>query len=351
MTNDELKKWRRDDNARRVREELTPKTHIKMPPLEEFSHEYLPLEDDINPAQTGPNSTNLTMTTAIALWGHHPLLLVGGETDQPASEVAWAMSQALPKLIGRRCAETEDNWRRAGIPRRRHQRDVPVVSTEPDDPVLEEPEHPVGCAELAHNGIVAAENIHTWNARRVAELYVAAAQGRAHRKQPGAPEIRCNCRVTASITGCKCPNRAEHCECSPQDKIAAEAHLWRGVEYFLFDITCPGPAWNQKIDMAELADAVQRAKRFSITTREQLGPNARIKPESGKSGWTLTPSGRDAMNRLRRSMKSLSRTLQLARSAADIDEQRRIDRRHVDIAISLNQHLRDHESSWNGHRG
>ena len=52
----ELAEWRRRESARRIREELTPKTHVAMPPIECFSDEYSALDGDIDPAETGPNS-------------------------------------------------------------------------------------------------------------------------------------------------------------------------------------------------------------------------------------------------------------------------------------------------------
>ena len=99
--------------------------------------------------------TNQQETAAIALCGAHPILLVGGETSEPATDMGEAMGKALPRLVGKRCAETEANWKRGGVRRGKYQDVPPVITTTADDPVLQEPTHPIGCAELAHNGVLA----------------------------------------------------------------------------------------------------------------------------------------------------------------------------------------------------
>ena len=282
--------------------------------------------------------TNQQEAAAIALCGAHPILLVGGETSRPATELADAMGKALPRLAGKRCAETEAIWKRGGVRRgKKYRHEPPVVTTTADDPVLQEPTHPIGCAELAHNGVLAAEDIHAWSERRVAQLYIAAVQGHA-RKRDGEPgELPCHCRVTASVTGCGCPNRAEYCQCGPKEIEAAAKHLWGGTCYFFFDIAAPGPAQNDRIDVKELAKAFRRARTFAISTRNQTEPNARTQPESGATGWILTNGAQQALHELAGSSQRRSRTLQLARSAADLDESKRIAERHLSIAADLNQ--------------
>ena len=141
--------------------------------------------------------TNQQDTAAIALCGAHPILLVGGETSQPATEMAQAMGEALPRLAGKRCAETEAIWKRGGVRRGKYQHEPPVVTTTADDPVLQEPMHPIGCAEFAHNGVLAAEDIHAWCERRVAHLYIAAVQGHARRRDEEGMTNRVSCCATA----------------------------------------------------------------------------------------------------------------------------------------------------------
>ena len=290
--------------------------------------------------------TNQQDTAAIALCGAHPILLMGGETSQPATDMGEAMGKALPRLAGKRCAETEANWKRGGVRRGKYQHVPPVITTTADDPVLQEPTHPIGCAELAHNGVLAAEDIHAWCERRVAHLYIATVQGHARRKDGEPGELLCHCRVTASVTGCGCPNRAEYCQCGPKEIDAAVKHLWGGTCYFLFDITAPGPTRNDRINVKELARAFRRARTFAISTREQTEPNARTQPESGAIGWTLTNGAKEALHELGGSIQRRNRTLRLARSAADLDESKRIAERHLTIATDLSGHLYSHQDLW-----
>ena len=56
--------WRQRESARRIRDELTPKTRVELPALEYFSDEYLPLGHDIDPAQTGPEAAAIKAVIA-----------------------------------------------------------------------------------------------------------------------------------------------------------------------------------------------------------------------------------------------------------------------------------------------
>ena len=58
------KAWRKRESARRIREELTPRTHVRIPALEYFSDEYRALPPDVDPEQTGPESAAIKSVIA-----------------------------------------------------------------------------------------------------------------------------------------------------------------------------------------------------------------------------------------------------------------------------------------------
>lgn len=279
---------------------------------------------------------NATTVAAIALWGRHPILLVGGETNDPAETLARTMAEALPDLRHHQRKETEAIWRRAGIGRtssgKAHR--PPHVGARPGDPILAGENERVGLGELAHNGVLAGKDIQAWEERHTAELLIAAARGTARRRNQDR-ELLCDCRVTGSTTGCGCRNRAQRCECRPAEIEAARRELWAVSAYHLFDIAVPGPRAGDEIDAAKLRNTWRQARLFALTTRDQRQANARTKPANGGAGWTLTRAARARLEQLDAAAPDRERILQVARSAADVDGSRRIDEAHIATAELL----------------
>ena len=284
-----------------------------------------------------------TRVAAIALCGRHPILLIGGRTNHPAAALAKIMAAALPELRRREQAESEAIWRRAGTVRGWHgaERRPPGIDAEPGDPVLANETEPVGLAELAHHGVLGADDIQAWDERSVAELLVAAVEGRAHRRPPGREPLRCHCRIAASATGCNCANRAQHCECTQADIEAARRRLWAVTAYYLFDVAAAGPERDDEIDAGELRDAFTRARRFALATRDQPQANSLTPPPpSGAEGWTLSRAARARLDTLKAGPMDRNRLLQVARSAADVDACRRMDVEHIETAALLTREQR-----------
>ena len=278
----------------------------------------------------------LTTIAAIALWGRHPILVIGGETKYPAKALAGTMAEALPDLQQREQEESLAIWRRAGLNRGRYgaERRPPDVHALPGDAVLGNESEPVGLAELAHKGVLGADDIQAWEERPIADLLVAAFEGRAHRK--GAPRaLRCDCGVTASATGCKCADRAQTCVCGEDEVEAARRELWAVTAYHLFDIAVPGPGRDEEIDPAELRATYEGGKQFALTTRDQPRANSRTRPPARGAGWSLTRSARARLDALGATPGERDRVLQVARSTADIDKSRRIDECHVAAAEAM----------------
>ena len=284
---------------------------------------------------------SLAEAAAIALWGRHAILLVGGRTAHPAGRLAETMAAALPDLKPNEKAESDRAWRRAGTDPDRRPR-PPAVRAEPGDAIFAEAGEPVGAAELAHRGVLAAEDIQNWEERQLAELVVAAVAGRA-RSSINDSTLACECRVTASAIECACTEQGGRCTCTPEDIRKARAALWGPSAWHLFDIAIRGDEVDRRIDVDELQETFERARLFARSTRDQHEPNARCTPRPGAEGWMLTRAAGARLGATVTTGGESERALRLARSAADVDESRRIDEKHIERAEALSEERRRHK--------
>ena len=287
------------------------------------------------------DGASLTRNAAIALAGAHPIILTGGETANAAKELAIAMTKALSPLLHRELAELKQPGREPSPRRHRVNRTPPCVHAEPGDPMLPHGEEPIGLAEMAHHGTLSAANVHRWTLTPLVELYVAAYRGLTRDRRTG-KTIRCKCRVIGDWTGCACPDSAEHCKCTDAERKTADKKLWSGTARWIFDLECEGLDWKETIDVDVLKDAARRAQIFRLRTRDQHEPNAVVHPQPGQRGWQLTKAAGEMRAQIREGPHDRGRPVQLARTIADIDEQTRIDERHIAEAERLSRHLRRH---------
>ena len=287
------------------------------------------------------DGASLTRNAAIALAGGHPIMLTGGETGSPAAQLAIAMTNALPPLLQRELAEIQQPGREPSRRRRQINRTPPCIHAEPGDPMLPHGEEPMGLAEMAHHGTLSAADVHTWELGPLVELYIAAYRGVARDRKTG-KNLRCRCRVTGDWTGCGCADSAQVCNCTEKDRQTADKKLWSGTARSIFDLECEGLDWKETIDVDVLKDAARRAQIFRLRTRDQHEPNALVHPQPGQRGWQLTKAAGELRAQIREGPHDRGRPVQLARTIADIDEQTRIDERHIAEAERLSRHLRRH---------
>ena len=287
------------------------------------------------------DGASLTRNAAIALAGGHPIILTGGETANAAKELAIAMTKALPPLLHRELAEIQQSGRVPSPQRRRTDRTPPCVHAEPGDPILPDGKQPIRLAEMAHHGTLSASNVHRWAFVPLVELYVAAYKGITRDRKTG-KTIRCKCRVIGDWTGCVCPDSAEHCKCTEEDREAADKTLWTDAARWIFDIECEGPDSHEQIDTDVLKDANRRAQIFRLKARNQHEANALVQPQPGRRGWQLTRAAAELNAQIQESPHERDRSMQLARTIADIDEKTRIDERHIAETERLSRHLRRH---------
>ena len=278
---------------------------------------------------------DITTTAAIALCGRHPMMLIGGKTPRPAAETARAMAEALPEMTVRETRESDGILKRAGANDQAGRRPR-AVETTPGDQVLGDFRHP-GCAELAHGGVLAADDLQRWKEEQIAETLVAAFRGIARNSEKLV--VPCDCRVVASTTGCKCPRRGEACHCDDNNRELANRKLWYASTYALFDIACAGPDFPGQIDTAKLRKLNRKARLFATTTRDQPQANARTLTKSQLTGWTMTAGARRKLTRTltltRFHRIDYERSVQIARSCADLSGTARIQEQHIDTALSL----------------
>ena len=290
----------------------------------------------------GVTPTMLATTAAIALWGRHPVLLIGGIEAVPAEELGKAMMETLKTTErghivaadvppGSGCGDEHDTGR--------------LVAAEAGDPVFGgTPSENTGVAEMAHQGVLTADDVQNWKDHDLARLYTAAAKGRVTIGHDPKREHLCDCQVIGSITGCRCSSRALRCECDEEARDGAARSFWNGIPYFLFDISCNGPMEDIELDTKQLAEQLGNARRFFQTEQDGQRPNARTEPAADSGRWKPTREGRTAMERIGGEREYRQRLLQVARSSADVRRSRRITETDIETAAVLTRHL---HPGWN----
>ena len=66
----------------------------------------------------------------------------------------------------------------------------------PGEPTLANDTEPVGLAELAHKGVLGADDNHAWDERAIVQLLIAAVDARAYRTPARSAPLLCDCRIT-----------------------------------------------------------------------------------------------------------------------------------------------------------
>ena len=215
----------------------------------------------------------------------------------------------------------------------------PCVVARPGDPMVRGKNEPVGLAQMAHHGVLAAVDIHRWTLVPLVELFVATTRGATRDKNTGL-KLRCLCRVTGDWTGCGCPTQTPGCGCSTETRQKADPSLWTGPARWVFDIECGGIDLDATIDTDVLRETERTARLFRFRTRDQPKPNGRTLALPKTRGWQRTQEATRLCRKVRKHPDDEQRLLQVARTIADIDEKQRLTENHVAEAAQLTAHLR-----------